>query len=168
MRLEAWMANLVMPVANMLLAAVRAGGYRRDEQPEQDHPPASRPFGDCVCPAIEPGAGPGEPGIHRAAIWFDRESQSAWMGPGTDPGHRRGPGGFGPQCGGEAGLPGPGASGMPWRSRCRLWTGGFTTCPQFRRPTTVARILQPHGDARRGCRWGVPISRASTIGCSWV
>lgn len=168
MVLDAWMADLVMPVANMLSAAVRAGGYRHDKQPKQDHAPAPGSLSDRVRPAIEPGAGPGQPGVHRAAIWLDGGGQPAWMGSGTDPGHRCGPGGFGPQRGGETGLPGPGASGMPWRGRCRLWAGGFTTCPQFRGPATVARISAASQGRSSWMPMGYTISRASTIGYSWA
>ena len=158
MVMDAWIADLVMPVANMLLAAVRAGGVSHDKQPEQDHPQPPRPFSDCVRPAIESGPGPGQPGVHRAAIRHDRRSQAAWMGPGTDSGYRRRSGYFRPQRLGQAGLPGSGASGMPWRDRCDLWAGDFTACPQFRGPSTAAGILQPHGDPRHRCRWGIRVA----------
>jgi len=75
MVLDTWMADLVMPMANMLLAAVRAGGYRHDEQSEQDHPPAPGPHSDRVCTAIEPGAGPGQPRVHARQYGLTEEAR---------------------------------------------------------------------------------------------
>jgi hypothetical protein len=42
-------ADLVAPVANMLLAALAAGGLAGDEQRQQDPAGASGAFGDCLC-----------------------------------------------------------------------------------------------------------------------
>src|SRR5439155_6370167 len=81
--------DLVAPVANMLMAAIAKGGWRRDERPEHNHTATSGPARDDLCPAVDPYASPGAHGVDRAPICIGRGGPASGLGTLQNRDHRR-------------------------------------------------------------------------------
>src|SRR5438093_10623374 len=96
--------NLVAPVANMLMAAIAKGGWRRDERPEHHNTATSGPARDDLCPAIDPHASPRAHRIDRAPICIGRGGPASRLGRLQDRDYRRRLGAFGGTASGRVGF----------------------------------------------------------------
>ena len=144
-------ADLVTPVANMLIAALAAGGLAGDEPRQQDPAGASGTLGDRLCAPIEPGAGVWPHGVDRAPVRAGRRRDAAGVGGVADRDHRRGPGDLGPDGVGPGGVSRAGRSRVRGRGRGHLRARGVAVGPKFGGSAAAARALQRerHADHRQ-------------------
>src|SRR6266536_5007450 len=128
--------ELVMPVANMLEAAARAG-VRADEWRAQDQPAAPRPAGADLYPAVDGGPGSGAHGVDPAPVRTRRRRRHTRLGPfagarpGRRPGHVRSQR-VAPlrlQGGGQQRLPGRGAADLRARALAAVTELGRLPAP---------------------------------------
>ena len=161
MGLDVGMVDLVMPVANMLLAAIRVGGYRRDSQPRGTTasalPDASAGM------AAGPAPDPIQPCIPSTKVRNQGRGQAGWVGSREGPGHRSLSKRHHRQGGRPGGFPGPEWScalrGEQWRSCGR---GRKCWAPRLQRPALsspgkgqgsgVPPCRAPPGDEAPNCQ----------------
>lgn len=143
--------ELVMPVANMLAAAVEAGAWNC-ERGAQDQPTSPRPPRAGLPPPVDHGPGEGPLRVDHAPIRAGRRCRRARLGPLPGGRARRGSRPVRPQHPRPARLPRSHGQGLRGRGGAGVRAGGVQPVAQLGRLPTPAGVLPGDRHPHRGCR----------------
>ena len=142
--------ELVMPVANMLAAAARAGAC--GERRAQNHPKPPQPPGAGLPAPVNGRPGPRAQRVHDAPVRAGRRRCRPGLGPLPGAGARRRPGPVRAQHPGAARLQGGGEQGLPGPGGAGAGAGGLPAVAQLRGLPAPAGVLPGDRHAHRRCR----------------